>query len=151
MTKVTMNWKNKLASATSQRRVWSLIARSGVQHTNYSATPPPIPGCVSQVPKTVRGSFQRIFWFPKSVAPDFSRYFRWSFRDLWREESRASIFQPVNGSKIAIDTAALGWFSRIRNKLKTFSMNRLQNFISSDLYILCQAVKAAWCSVFASV
>ena len=49
--------------------------------------------------------------------------------------ARASIFQPVIGSKIAIDTFALNWVRHVRIK---FKMNCPQSFISRDLYIQFQ-------------
>ena len=48
--------------------------------------------------------------------------------------ARASIFQPLIGSKIAIDTVALSWVRHVRIKFKTFSMNRPQSFIFGNLY-----------------
>ena len=53
--------------------------------------------------------------------------------------ARASIFQSVIGSKIAIDTAALSWVRHVRIKFKTFSMNRPQIFILVEFFAIIVA------------
>ena len=87
-------------------------------------------------PETFRGCFRARFSGSGkrfSKRPNFSRDFRGCFREM-QGIARASIFQPLIGSKIAIDTVALSWVRHVRIEFKTFSMSRPQSFISSDLY-----------------
>ena len=100
--------------------------------------------CVSQksrkllVPENFSGRFSGAFLgFRKAFlkAPDFLPRFSGMFSgNVTQGIARASIFQPVIGSKIAIDTVALSWVRHVRIKFKTFSMSRAESFISSDLY-----------------
>ena len=75
-------------------------------------------------PRTFRGCFRaRFSGFGKrfSKRPSFSRNFRGCFREILTQGiARASISQPVIGSKIAIDIAALSWVRHVRIKFKTF-------------------------------
>ena len=105
--------------------------------------PQPLPGVrFSKDPKTSRARklFRAVFGCVSRVLESVSQSARFSprfsgmFLGNVTQIARASIFQSVIGSKIAINTAALSWVHHVRIKFKTFSMNRPQIFISSDLY-----------------
>ena len=90
----------------------------------------------SKDPKTSRaenfsGLFSGAFFgFRKAFlkAPEFLPKFSGMFSGNETQGIvRASISQPVIGSKIAIDIAALSWVRRVRIKFKTFSLNRPQS------------------------
>ena len=86
--------------------------------------------CVSQKtrkllgPENFSGLFSGAFLgFRKAFlkAPDFLPRFSGMFSgNVTQGIARASIFQPVIGSKIAIDTVALRWVRHVRIKFKTF-------------------------------
>ena len=86
-------------------------------------------------PENFSGLFSGAFLgFRKAFlkAPEFLPRFSGLFSgNVTQGRARASIFQPMIGSKIAIDIAALSWVRHVRIKFKTFSMNRPQSFISS--------------------
>ena len=86
--------------------------------------------CVSQKtrkllgPENFSGLFSGAFLgFQKAFlkAPDFLPRFSGMFSgNVTQGIARASIFQPVIGSKIAIDTVALSWVRHVRIKFKNF-------------------------------
>ena len=93
--------------------------------------------CVSQKtrkllgPENFSGLFSGAFFgFRKAFlkAPEFPPKFSGMFSgNVTQGIARASISQPVIGSKIAIDIAALSWVCHVRIKFKTFSLNRPQS------------------------
>ena len=79
-------------------------------------------------PENFSGLFSGAFFgFRKAFlkAPEFLPKFSGMFsRNVTQGIARASISQPVIGSKIAIEIAALSWVRHVRIKFKTFSLNR---------------------------
>ena len=96
-----------------------------------------VQACVSQKtrkllgPENFSGLFSGAFFgFRKAFlkAPEFLPKFSGMFSGNETQGIvRASISQPVIGSKIAIDIAALSWVRHVRIKFKTFSLNRPQS------------------------
>ena len=82
-------------------------------------------------PENFSGLFSGVFFgFRKAFlkAPEFLPKFSGMFSgNVMQGIARASISQPVIGSNITIDTAALSWVRHVRNKFKTFLLNRPQS------------------------